>query len=298
MSEADIIVKLEIIADRCPKAESVADAINAWAKVMHAAASVIEPGVAVRIELVGVESGSQMFKLAIRRIDEVGQRLKDGADEFPLLKKLAITLAGLGATTVMSVVITNAITPDPRIPPDQMAVFNEMNQTLKESLVVQQKTMQFYEILANEPAFERFEVLRGSDRGLVCSVPRGDFALRSGLGQEVAQAANTVETRTTTMEVTLIKPTLIAEPRGWTFAREGLEFSALMDDPLFLDAIHNKTLPIQIAEGISMEIEIQYREKFDGKAWRPILGSRKVKRVLSRQPPPPMSGFVSPSGEP
>ncbi len=48
MTEADVIVKLEIAADRCPKAESVADAINAWAKVMHAAASVIEPGAAVR----------------------------------------------------------------------------------------------------------------------------------------------------------------------------------------------------------------------------------------------------------
>jgi hypothetical protein len=39
-----------------------------------------------------------------------------------------------------------------------------------------------------------------------------------------------------------------------------------------------------MAEGIPMKIEIQYRERFDGKVWLPVPGSHRVKRVLSPLP--------------
>ena len=298
MAAADFILKLEISETRNPQAESVADALTAWVEMMRVAASVIEPGAGVRIELVGVEPGSQMFKLAIRRIEELSNRIKDGAEEFPLVSKAAMTVAGLVAGTVLGVGITNALTPDPRIPPDQMAVFNHMNEQLHESVALQRQTMRLYGVLQNEPAFDRVDVLRGSDHGLIYSVPRNEFAPRSGLWSQDAPATSTVATRTAVWDVTLIKPTLIPKARRWTFAREGVEFSAVMDDPLILDAIHNKTLPIQIAEGITMKIEVQYREEFDGKAWMPVASSRKVKRVLHPLPPTSSVGFFSAPGEP
>lgn len=54
-----------------------------------------------------------------------------------------------------------------------------------------------------------------------------------------------------------------------------------MEDQNVLDAIHNQTLPLKLAEGIAMKVEVHYREQYDGENWLPVSGSHKVKRVLS-----------------
>lgn len=286
MAEADIILKFEIAPGKNPEAESVADALDAWVDVLRAAAGVIAPGESLSVELVGVEPGSQVFKLALRKMEDAAQSVKRGAEEFPLVSKAAMTLGGLIGGTMMMVSITNAMTPDPRIPADQMAVFEEMNRNLAESVDLQRESARFWGIMQDEPAFEQLDVLRGFDRQPVYQVPRGEFAERSGLwsGDDTDVTA-TVETRRATWDVILVKPALVPEERRWTFAREGLEFSALMTDKAILQAIHDKTLPIQVAEGIAMKIEVQYRERLDGKAWLPVPGSHRVKRVLSPLPP-------------
>lgn len=140
--------------------------------------------------------------------------------------------------------------------------------------------------MQDEPAFSQLDVLRGYDRQPVYKVPRSEFAERSGMwsGDE-GEVIEAVETRRATWDVILVKPALVPEERRWTFARDGLEFSALMTDKAVLQAIHDKTLPIQVAEGVPMRLEIQYRERFDGKVWLPISGSHRVKKVLSPRPP-------------
>lgn len=299
MAEADLILKFEITPGLNPEAESVAAALDAWVDVLRAAAAVVAPGESLAVELVGVEPGSQVFKLALRKLEDVAQRVKKGGDEFPLVSKAAMTLGGLIGGTMIIVSITNSMTPDPRIPDDQMAVFEEMNRNLAESLELQRESARFWGIMQDEPAFKQVDVLRGFDRSPVYEVPREEFAERSGLWSgDGAQLHETVETRRATWDVILVKPVLVPEERRWTFAREGLEFSALMTDKAILQAIHERTLPLQIAEGISMKIDVQYRERFDGKAWRPVSGSHRVKRVISPTPPPPaLSGslFAAPN---
>jgi hypothetical protein len=119
------------------------------------------------------------------------------------------------------------------------------------------------------------------------SIPKAEFAERSGLWSGDSDEAPTpaTETRTATWDVILIKPVLVPEPRRWGFARDGIEFSALMSDKSFLDAIHNNTLPVRMAEGIRMKLEVKYREHFDGEAWIPVPYSHKVSRVLDPLPP-------------
>src|SRR3546814_17968937 len=100
----------------------------------------------------------------------------------------------------------------------------------------------------------------GANNEVVYSVPRIEFATRSGVWAEEPQLEAITAKRTAVWDVVLIKPVLIPEPRRWRFAREGLEFSALMQDASVLQAIHDKTLPMQLAEGVMMKVEMNYRE--------------------------------------
>jgi hypothetical protein len=286
VAEVDLILKFEIAPGRSPEAESVAEALTAYVEVLRSAAAIVEPGASLSVELVAVEPGSQMFKLALRKLEDTAERVKSGAGEFPLVSKAAMALAGLIGGTMVVVSITNAMTPDPRLPEDQMVVLEEMNRNLAESVELQRESARFWGVMQDEPAFERLDVLRGFDQKPIYQVPRSEFAERSGIWSgDVQEEAPDVETRRATWDVVLVKPVLVPEQRRWTFAREGLEFSALMTDKSILQAIHDKTLPIQMAEGISMKIEVQYRERFHGNAWLPVPGSHRVRRVLHPLPP-------------
>lgn len=292
----DLVLKFEIAPGRSPNAVSVAAAIAAFVDALKASADVVDPGTELLVELVGVEPGSQQFKLALRNAVD---RVKAGADQYPLFKKAAITLGPLIGTTVLTVAVTAAITPAPRIPDDQMAVFQQMEKDMAQSVELQRQSARFWGIMQDDPAFDRVDVLNGQDRATMYQVPRSDFALRSGVWSgDAEEEVETTEKRTATWDVILVKPVLVPEQRRWTFARDGIEFSALMTDKSVLEAIHDKTLPLQLAEGVSMKIEVQYRERYDGRAWIPVSGSHRVKRVISPRAEPNLAGLFSSSDRP
>jgi hypothetical protein len=168
-----------------------------------------------------------------------------------------------------------------------MVQFEENNRLLKESNDLQRREMEFYGILQEEPAYAAVEVIRPSDGHVIYRVPKEQFAARSGLwmGQDDAVADPATQTRTATWDVVLIKPVLVPEPRRWRFAKDGLEFSALMNDRAYLEAIHDKTLPVTLAEGIRMKLELKYREVREGEGWIPVVGSHRITRVLDPLPP-------------
>lgn len=283
MADADLVLRFEIEEGQTPNAENVANALLAWIDLLKAASEVIAPGTRLEVGLAGVEDGSDIFKLTLDRLEGFAENLKGGAEEYPLISKAAMALAGLIGGTL----VVNAITPDPRIPPDQMDVFNHQTELLQESVDLQKQQMRFYGIMHDEPAFKTFEVIRPYDSKVIYSIPKVEFAERSGLwsGDIDETPAHATETRTATWDVILIKPVLVPEPRRWGFARDGIEFSALMSDKAFLEAIHNNSLPVRMAEGIRMKLEVKYREQFDGEAWTPVLYSHKVNRVLDPLPP-------------
>lgn len=285
MVEEDLVLRFEIVEGKNPEVESVAQALAAFADVLRAAATAIEPESSLVVELVGVEPGSNKFRMILRKAHRTLEEISAGADEYPIYKKAAMALGGLVCGTVIVVGITNSLTPDPRIPPDQMAVFQQMNERMAESVELQRQSARFWGITQDEPAFHRVQVLSGQGRVVMFDVPRTEFAARSGVwGDEESDIEQLVERRSATWDVILVKPVLVPERRRWTFARDGLEFSALMTDKSVLQAIHDKTLPLQIAEGVAMKIEVGYRERFDGRAWLPVPGSHRVKRVISPRP--------------
>lgn len=294
----DLILKFEIEPGRSPEVDSVANALAAWVDVLETAASIVDPESRLIVELAGVEAGSQMFKMLLRRAEEAARQVKKGSSEYPLISQAAIALGGMVVAGTIGSVATIALQPDPRIPSDQMDVFEQMGRDLRESTEMQKKNTEFYGILQDEPAFQELKILGGPSRVPLYSVPRSEFATRSGIwADDDEQLTPILESRTAVWDVILIKPALIAEERRWTFAKDGLEFTALMTDKAVLNAIHDKTLPIRIAEGVAMKIEVVYRERRDGDAWLPVPGSRKVKRVLSPLPPT-SSGPLFTAGSP
>lgn len=300
MDEADVILRFEIEDGKTPDAENVARALLAWIDILKAAGAVVEPGADLQVGLVGVEDGSDIFKLSLRKLKKLGQEIKQGAEDFPLVSKAAISLGGLVGSTVLIVSITNAITPDPRIPDDQMAVIEKNTQLMEESVELQKMQMRYYGILQDEPAIKSVDVIRPYDDEIIYTVPRHEFAERSGLwsGNPNEEALLGSETRTVTWDVVLIRPVLVPEPRRWGFAKDGIKFSALMSDRHFLDALHDKTLPVQMAEGIRMRIEVKYREEHNGEAWLPVPYSHRVTRVLDPLPPAPPAPLFANSGPP
>ncbi|EPR14178.1 hypothetical protein M527_29120 [Sphingobium indicum IP26] len=285
--EEDYILKFNLVPGLYPRAEAVAEAIIAYVDTVRTAAGLIDPMAQVAVEIVGVEEGSQIFKLALRRMESAGERMKRGADEYPLVGKAAMALGSMIASAVVGQVIVNAISPDPRIPDDQMEVFQNIEEDLRDSVELQRQSADLFGGLQAEPAFMSVQILSNT-RVPIITVPRDEFALRGGVFTPNPEPEpDRIENRVAVWDVTLIKPALIPEKRRWTFARDGIEFSALMVDQAVLDAIHNKTLPIQIAEGVVVKIEIQYRERYSGSTWITDPASRRVTRLL--QPLPPAS---------
>lgn len=291
----DIVLKFEIADGAVPDAEVVARALLAYVDMLKAANSALAPDSRLEVGLAGVEHGSDVFRLILQRLEGRAETIKAGMDEFPLVSKAALSLAGSIATTLLALGITEMVTPDPRIPADQMAVFEDQRRLLAESVELQREQNRFFGILHEEPAIERIDIMRGFDRAVVYSVPFAEFAPRSGLwtGDDEVADTRTVQTRTATWDVVLIKPVLVAEPRRWMFVRDGIEFSAKMDDKHFLEAISQQTLAVPLAEGIRMRIEVKYREEFDGTAWLPVKGTHRVSQVLEPLPPPPVSPLFS-----
>lgn len=288
MTDADIILRFEIVDGMVPDAEKVAKALLAWIDLMKVAGEVVEPGTHLEVGLAGVEDGSDIFKFILRKSEDHAALLRDGSSDYPLISKAAMALGALIGGTIIGVSITNAITPDPRIPEDQMEVFRQSNRLLEESVELQREQNRYYGILHDEPAINSVQTIRAYDNLVMYSIPKDEFAARSGLwtGSDESEAVELrTETRTAIWDVILIKPVLVPEPRRWGFSRDGIEFSALMSDQNILEAIHNKTLPVQMAEGIKMRLEIKYREEWDGASWRPVLYSHKVSRVLDPLPP-------------
>lgn len=283
----DIVLKLEIVPGAVPNAENVARALLAYIDMLKVAQTVIEPGSQLEVGLIGVEDGSDVFRLQLKRAEAFATTLKAGMEEYPLVSKALMALVGTIGVTLIGVAVTSVVTSDPRIPDDQMKVFHEHNRLLEESNELQRQQNRFFGILHEEPAIDRVDVMRG-DRTLVYSVPKNDFAARSGLWTGGSDEAETVtnETRTETWDVVLIKAVLLPKPRRWMFARDGIEFSALMEDARFLEAIHQQTLRVPLAEGIRMRVEVKYREQFDGTGWKAVLGSHRVSQVLEPLPPP------------
>lgn len=278
MVEPDLVLEFEIENGRSPDIENVARALLAWNEAVQAAVAAIDPRARVVVELSGVEPGSQRFKQALRFLEDMAEAVEEGGQDYPLIFQHTKALAKLICGGILMAAVLHQVMPD-----DHLKVLEEIRDGLKNNPEVQRHSQDFYETLQNEPTIAKVEVYEGNAEFPTYSVPRAEFAFKSGFfgGASLASPEDREEDRIATWDVVLIRPVLVGKPRRWTFAREGVEFSATMADQAVLEAVRDKTLPIPFAEGVMMKIEVIYKERFDGAVWRPIAKTRTVRRVLS-----------------
>lgn len=278
MTEPDLVLEFKLDEGRNPDIENVARALLAWSEAVQSAVRAIDPRIEVVVELTGVEHGSQRFKQALRFLEDIAEQVEEGGQEFPLIFQHVKTLAKMIAGGILMAVVLGEVIPD-----DQLEELKAIRQLLEEDAELQRHSEEFYETLQEEPSISKVQIYEGSASSPTYSVPRAEFAHKSGFfkmrGNEQAELDE--EERIATWDVVLIRPVLVGKPRRWTFARDGVEFSATMNDQTVLEAIRDKSASIPFAEGVMMRIELVYKEEFDGSVWRAIPKTRSVRRVLS-----------------
>lgn len=205
MERADFILRLAVEEDRHPDLATVGDALIAWSNALRIAGSVIVPDSVPRIELIGVEPGSQMFRVTLKKTEDFAENLKAGAADYPLVTKTAITLATLIAGAFLGAFAQNVLSHDPQTSKEQMAVLIDLDRTMHESVELQKESANFFSILQNDPAIKGVSILSDSDRETLYYVPRSDFAHRSGLWGAPEAEVYAPRQRVSRWDVTLIR---------------------------------------------------------------------------------------------
>ena len=278
MSDVDLVLEFEIEPGRSPDLEKVARALLAWNDAVQATITAIAPDAKVVVALSGVEHGSQRFKQTLRIVEETAAAIEQGGQEFPIIYKQVKALVRLIGGALLTAGVVNLAFPD-----EVKEKLDQIITIINEDRYSREKSEEFYKTLQDEPAITAIEFYEGNNDTPTYVVKRSEFGPRSGLFKltTVVEEAGRQEQRIAHWDVVLIRPVLLGKPRRWTFAKDGIEFSAEMADKAVLEAIRDKTLSIPFAEGVVMKIEVTYTEEFDGKVWRPIAKTRKVARVLS-----------------
>nr|WP_317893802.1 hypothetical protein [uncultured Sphingomonas sp.] len=278
------MLKFGLKEGRNADAAIAAESLIAWVDMVADAARALDKDAAVRVELLGRDEGS--LKQLLRIVEDTAHTVSEGANEYPYLKKAAIGLAIAISTATLSVYVGQALEPDVQTvelsEPDR-ETFKEMNRLLAEDVATSKAAMRFYRSVDRDPAITSVEVSNSHQGSPTVIIPRSEFAMRSGMWSPAEEEA-LEEVRRETWDVVLLQAPFYSSPRHWAFARDGVRFSAQMQDAIFLQAITEGTLPISLHEGVAMTVEVEYRLRQSGPVLDYVPDSRKIVRVLSPRP--------------
>jgi hypothetical protein len=262
-----------------------AESLVAWVHLANEAAQAIDPTDRVVIELVGITEGSLQFKQVLKKIDQTIGDLSARADEYPHLKAVAIAMAAQLAVGGTTVAIERATTPSVQtvnLSDEDRALLADMNGKVEKSERVRHASKRFLQSVERDPAVTEVTVAEDDGEPMVV-IQRENFPSRDALWEiETLPPAERIVRDS--WDVVLMKASFVNRPARWMFARDGLNFSAKMDDKAFLAAIRDGRVPITLQEGVMMRIEVEFKEQQDGQIWRALDSSRRVVRVVSPQP--------------
>ena len=222
----------------------------------------------------------------LRRAENVVRDIAEGASEYPYLKKVAIGLAIASGTTILQTGAQIAMQPATqtvRLSTEDRKLFEDIRDKIAASGGVQSAARRFFLTVEKDPAVTEVTVSEKSGSKPLVVVPRAEFPVRSGLWTPENIPAPERPARAI-WDVVLLRAPFVHVPRTWNFLRDGVPVSAKMEDPVFLAAIREGTIPITLQEGVSMRIEVEYKERLTGQVWTYVDSSRRVVRVLSPLP--------------
>ncbi len=282
---ADLILKLGLEEGRNADALVAAESLAAWVHYVKEAARAIDPADRLTVELVALKDGSLKFPQILRKLDQTIGDISAGADAYPNLKTLAIATAAAVGVTVVQVGVERAMEPTVQtveLSETDRELLQGMKEKVEASSAAQHASRRFLESVERDPAVTEVTV-GDEDHEELLVVPRASLPGRSSLWQ-VDEPPPLERTLTDIWDVVLIKASFVNRPARWTFLRDGLPFSAKMDDKVFLAAISDGRVPIALQEGVLMRLEVEFKERQEGQVWRAIDSTRRVLRVVQPQP--------------
>lgn len=286
MHTEQIVLHFETADGRYPDSKVAAQALIDWVSLLEAAASAIDPGGVLQIEIVGgATPGSTRFPQLLKWADGRITDIKSAWAEYPELKSMAVGAAHTLWTATVAATVTLAIQPDEqvvRLSDTDRVILQEMRGQARKSQKVIDASRRFYRTLEQEPAIVGVGVADDWDKRPDTIVPRAQFAERSGFWEpeEDAPAEQIIRDD---WNVVLLRPVLQSAPHAWRF---GLPFSAMMHDAQFLAAMRDGRTPLNLQEGVMMRVEVEHTLRLRDQVWEPVPRSWRIVRVLSPTPLP------------
>jgi len=265
--------------------EAVAEASLAWSSAIKSMLAELEPGLTVEIQIVDGEKGSLWLNTLLTFLESKMEQIARGAERFPRLAALARGLAIIVVATPLQLTAEDI----------WKAVLHEQPEAASLSQASQDQLKAMFDKAIRDGLAEaqrdKFAGAVSKDDKITAvgvsattNAPPKLLVQRDQIGsylqrEQVSEDGESTRRRITIMHVTLVSPVLEDTERSWRFRQPGLpEFGAVMKDRGFLAAMASRAVHEELRFGIPMEIEVEFKEKFEGGIWVPV--ERNVLRVI------------------
>lgn len=263
--------------------EIISSAAIAWVETLRALAQAVDPESDIRVSLVDVEQGSNVYNTVVewfdRKIEPHLDRVVKGYERTPPRSRKLIL--GLAVFTVTTAIPTYDAYFGDDFGEEDREMLRRIEHECSSNAAVETARQKFYRTVEREPAVTLVSIKENATSEAIVAVNSADFPAESGL---FSMQEGDVPERVTPalLEVVLVKPALVHTPRTWTFKPDGLpEFEAVMRDAKVLQAIQDRGFPMAFKEGVRMTIRIEVREVLVNGQWKLVRGGRSVMRVIT-----------------
>lgn len=295
MAGDQIVLHFEVAEGRHPDTRIIAESLLKWVTLIEEAAKAIDPTDRIELEIVGNDIGSLRFPQILKFIDRGIENVDDAWSTYPYIKR-----AVLGSAHVLAAGLVGGIIQASLAPPVQKVELSDKDRKTMErwqeqvadSPAARSATRAFYSTVERDSAITGVGVAKDRNSPPDVIIPRSEFQTRSGLWA-IEEDVDREQVKHDVWDVVLLRAPFSHKRLQWQFSRDGLPFSAKMNDAIFLAAIKDGRVPINLQEGVMMRVEVEYIEILDGQVWVADPRSRRIVRVLSPTPLPPGTASLS-----
>jgi hypothetical protein len=231
----ELTLRLGLAEGRNANAAVAAEALLAWVALVQESARAIDANDNIVVELTGVSEGSLKFHSVLKTLDKALADIREGASDYPNLKAAAIALSLHTGIAIVQSSVTKAMS-DPvqkvELSDSDRRLLIDWRDKAAASVGVQQNSRRLLETVERDPAVTEITVIDARGTTII-EIPRSEFPERTGLW-EISDAPPAERTVRDVWDAVLLKAAFTPKRRRWTFLRDGLPFSALMDDAMFL----------------------------------------------------------------
>ncbi|RSV41504.1 hypothetical protein CA234_09525 [Sphingomonas sp. ABOLE] len=279
---APISLYLDLAPGRVADLSVVAYAALAWDALIKEIASVVDPSLDVRVELVSGEDGSLWLRSLIKAISKVSKEHPWTAGALSAIVSTFLMFPVNHTVEDMWKEIFKAAGHEDGISDeDAKKIADHVTANLRNQVAVSHKQRIFREV-ERDPSIIGLGSAPNIHRKPKTLIPRSQFFLLSGEHAAEVESFERREIWKHDYNVVLVRPVLVADPRRWRFQHGGVEFSATMNDRVFLNAIGERHTGLELGEGIEMRVDLRVKQERHAGAW--VDKEQFVERVIYPTP--------------